>query len=159
MSGTAQKNPIIKAAEINFSAILETRNRLLDENSAASRWMMATLATLNAGGVVGVAGLNGIENFWKIIAISMLCFGVLFAILLGYVTVLAVQSLTSPLNNLANEWMNSILTEEIDGDRIHELQTALIQKATPWKVASHVFGWLSLVSFFVAVSAVAVGLK
>jgi len=102
---------------------------------------------------------GGTYLLWKIIAISMLCFGVLFAILLGYVTVLAVQSLTSPLNNLANEWMNSILTEEIDGDRIHELQTALIQKATPWKVASHVFGWLSLVSFFVAVSAVAVGLK
>lgn len=159
MIGTDQKSSIIRAAEIRFSAVLETRNRLLDENSAASRWMMATLATLNAGGVLGVAGLNGVENFWKIIAISMLCFGVLFAILLGYVTVLAVQSLAFLLNDLADEWMKSILTEEIDGDRLHELQRALIQKATPWKVASHVFGWLSLISFFMAVSGVAIGLK
>lgn len=147
----ASKSAIKQVSEINFSAILETRNRLLDENSAASRWIMATLITLNAGGMFGVGSFGQLASSAKIVSISMFCSGIFFAVMVGYTTILAAQSLSKPINDLADAWMTAMLTESVDIDAILPLQNAVLKKSKPWKIFSHCSGWLSLSLFFSAV--------
>lgn len=150
------KEAIKHVSEVNFAAILEMRNLLSDESSASSRWIMATLITLNAGAMFGLSNVIPLSQSTRLVCVLMLSAGIFFAVMLGYATILAVQSLSKPINDLADAWMTSMLREYIDLDELLTLETLLVKKAKPWKILTHIAGWLSLLLFFAAIiSAVA----
>jgi len=79
--------------------------------------------------------------------------------MLGYATILAAGKLLPRVVDLADFWMGCLLDAAFDADALDKKQKSAKNAAIPWKIASHVFGWLSLVSFFVGTAIIARQLK
>jgi len=144
---TVVPSPIQRVAEVNFSGQLEVRNRLLDESSAAARWLLATLVTVNSGAVYATFSSDALSKSGKLTASGLFCAGVFWAVMLGYATIFAVHKVMPALMSSADFWVGCILKDAIDGDELVVKQRAIRDAAKPWQIASHAFGWLSLICF------------
>lgn len=141
-------NFIRQVAQLNLHNVFESRTRLLDENSATFRWILASLLTINGGAVVALLSSDHIEVTGKIVSGRYFCGGIFFAFFLAYMTSLSSVAALTPLMKLADFWIDALKVGELDesdAQRLKVLQTSMKSAVRPYSIASHISGWLSVV--------------
>ncbi len=149
MIGGSDEYPdsIRQIAQLNLYNVFESRTRLLDENSATFRWILASLLTINGGALIALLSSYHIDIAGKIISGRYFCAGIFFAFFLAYITSLSSVAALNPLMSLADFWISALKTGELDEDdaqQLKELQTSMKSAVRPYSIASHVSGWLSV---------------
>lgn len=144
---SASAEDIRRLAAVNLNVILSLQNRLLDENSAASRWILASLLSINGGAAIAGISSNFVTLNGKFCGGVAFVFGIFFALILAYATTFSVKATTQPLVDLIDFWTTAAITGEVDRSDLSNKQQAVRSSVKPWSLICHLSGWLSLVSF------------
>ena len=73
-----------KIAEINCLAVTSSRNRLLEEHSAAFRWLMASLLAINSAGLLVLKDELGSMSVWTVLAGISFYLGIVSALAIAW---------------------------------------------------------------------------
>lgn len=150
---------IRRLAEINLNVIISMQGRLLDENSAAFRWIFASLLSINGGAAIGSISSEFVTLDGKVCGGIAFSCGIFFALMLAYITTFSVKAAMQPLVDLIDFWAAAVLTGKADHGDLEDKQKAVRFSVKPWTFFSHLFGWLSLLSFVAGVVIVGGELK
>ena len=150
---------IRRLAEVNLNVILSLQNRLLDENSSAFRWILASLLTINGGAAIGSISTEFVTIQGKFCGGVAFSSGIFFALMLAYVTTFSVKATTQPLVALIDLWTTAAITGEVDPSDLEAKQAEVRSSVKPWSLISHLFGWLSFFSFAIGLAIIGTELK
>lgn len=159
MDNGKDQQAIRRASEINFESVIGARNRILDEVSSSSRWILATLVTVNGGAAAAIISTDKISRDAKLWSGGIASLGVIFAVLLGYSMILSAQRILPLLNELAGTWMQGVVSGHLNAMELTQRENGLQKAIRPWQIAAHVFGWLSLAAFVISVIVLGYNLK
>jgi len=150
---------IIKVAEIELSSSLEARNRLLDENSAAFRWLFASLLTVNGGAALAAFSSDNITKCGKLVSGASFVMGIFFALLLAYFTMKSCEKGVKPTGEIAGFWVDTMWSGEFDEELLEQRKIQLVSTMRPYSLASSFVGWTSAMCFLVGAIAMGEYLK
>ena len=145
--------------EINFNEVQVGITRLQDEHSAAFRWGMATFVSTNGGALIAIMSTDKLTHFGKGTSGLFFGAGMSFGMLLGYVTILLIQSLIKKCLDLRNFWFDASLVGMFDRDVLNEKSKALNDAMPFWKRLSHGFAGLSFGCLMLSIAQIVVNLK
>lgn len=140
-------DPIQEIAKVNFESVLEARRRVADEAAASSRWILATLVSINLALGAVVISADSFDASTKNSVAVLVGAGVIAAVLLGYLMILAATGILGQLNDLASDWLKGMVGGNLDWDALVRGEAGLLSKARPWRIAAHTLGWISLACF------------
>ncbi len=135
-----------RAAEMEIAATSEGRRALIDEHSAAFRWLVASLLAVNGGAAIATLSADGVPALAKLVACSSYYVGVVFALLTAWHSQRTVRAMLQPMGKMTGYWIGvaqsgvhyEIAKQEID----REIAAAM--KKSFW---TQLFGWCSAASF------------
>jgi hypothetical protein len=133
----------------NLDRADEARRTILEEHSAAFRWLMASLLAINAGGLLALDDAKT-QSPYLLISGGLFLIGVLASLLIGVFSQRANQAVIVHLANVTNFWIEAYEKDEFDSESHQNLMdagTAVLRRARSSRVA----GWASAISFASAI--------
>lgn len=82
--GEAEIEKNKQLASLQREVALQTKKSAIDEMSHAWRWVMASVLTVNSGGLIAAVAAAKIDHPWSIAAIVVFYFGVMTALTMGW---------------------------------------------------------------------------
>ncbi len=147
----AETDTIREIARFVLDSTSKLQDRLLDENSAAFRWLMASLLAINGGAALGIMSSNIVARVGIVYAGSSFTVGTVFAILLGLVTARSAEKAFEPIASMNEFWLNVALSGQFDEVELKAKMKSLESRVSPSKLASYLTGFLSLGFFLLGV--------
>lgn len=135
-----------RIAQHELENATESRRTLIEEHSAAFRWLLASLLAVNGGGVLVLKDLLRFSLANAVIAASFFLGGIMFALLTGWFSQRANRAMIQPLSEMIAFWITCAETNEFDEGtfkQVSETLTPALKKARPTQIC----GWLSAMSF------------
>ncbi|RXR27543.1 hypothetical protein [Sphingobium fluviale] len=157
--GSIPSELIVKVAELELSSSLEARNRLLDENSAAFRWIFASLLTVNGGAALAGFSSDNITKCGKLVSGVSFVTGIFFALLLAYFTMKSCEKGVKPTGEIAGFWVDTMWSGEFDEELLQQRKKQFVSATRHYNLASSFVGWISAICFLVGAIAMGVYLK
>jgi hypothetical protein len=133
----------------NLDRTDEARRTILEEHSAAFRWLTASLLAINAGGLLSLKDAD-LQTGVSLFAGALFLIGVLASLLIGVFSQRANQATLIHLTNVTNFWVETYEKEEFDAEAHEKLMAVspmLLKRASKSRIA----GWVSAICFAVAV--------
>ncbi|GGB88112.1 hypothetical protein GCM10011494_03020 [Novosphingobium endophyticum] len=160
MDGDDQERALIRrVAEVEFSNSLALQARLLDENGATFRWLLASLLAVNGGSAVAILTAEKISGKAMILGGGAFSIGVFFALLLAFFTMKSTERMVAPLGTLSGFWLAAIESGDIDLKALAKAKLKMQKQLKPTKCASNFCGWASAMFFIAGVVAIGFNLK
>lgn len=148
-----------RVAEVELSNSFAAQARLLDENSAAFRWLLASLLAVNGGSALAVLTAEKISGKAMILGGGAFSSGVFFALLLAFFTMKSAERMVAPLGAFGGFWLAAIESGEIDLDELARKKLEMQKQLKPTKRASNFCGWASATCFVAGVVMIGLNLK
>jgi FtsH-binding integral membrane protein len=130
-------------AEEKLRRASAARATLIDEHSAAFRWLMASLLAINGGGLVALADIELPKNFYVGSGASF-WIGIVAALGLGWRSQVINRKAMEKLAVVEQVWTTALALGELNS---LVAQTADEGLASVKSTSARVFGWLSVAAF------------
>lgn len=125
---------LVRAMAVHAAqAATEGRQRLLEEHSAAFRWLMASFLAINAGGLLTLKDFNVGAPSSKLIAAAAFYCGVVSALAIAWLGQRSARSAIEPMSQMSVFWAMTAEAGEVDQNELEKLNTriaAVLQIAT-----------------------------
>ena len=155
----ASDTRIQRVAGFVLSTTLELQKRLMDENSAAFRWLMASLLAVNGGSALGILSSESVCRDGVVLGGAIFTAGIFSALLLGFFTLKSAERAIDPISKMIEFWLEASLSGEFDEKLLQERQGQLKSRLKPTKIASYLTGFSSAICFLVGSVVVGLNLK
>jgi hypothetical protein len=126
------------------------RRRLLEEHSAAYRWLMASLLALNAGALLFLKDANAQHAIAKLAAAVAFYVGIGCALAIAKLGQKAAQAAIEPMSKMSTFWTYVAQTGELDQGTLDGLNSEMNATTRKARLAP-VAGWLSFLAFTIGV--------
>jgi hypothetical protein len=146
-------------AEFVLSNTLELQNRLIDEISAAFRWLMASLLAVNGGSALALLSSDSIERCGVIVAGALFTIGTFSALLLGFFTLKSAERAIQPISSMVEFWLTARHVGEFEQAELETRTNVLEARLRPTKIASYLTGVSSAICFLLGTIAIGLNLK
>lgn len=140
------KAMVRRVAELEIASLAESRKMLLEEHSAAFRWLVASLLATNGGAAVAILNMRSLENSLKLWPCVCFFVGVLLALLIGPLSQRANRRMIEPLGHLMGYWV-SVAVDGIHDEAVHKPFVQATTKAMRKAWLTQIAGWLSAIAF------------
>lgn len=155
LNGSPEINKIV--AELALEALKPSVGMVAEQIGALSRWLLATLVTINGGAILALLSIiEHMDDKHTLIAAILFIFGIVFAILAATVAVTATAVPLATLGQMIGYW--SMVAQ--DGERLGEIEKKLkIGENRTKNQMRHnaIIGALSLAFFVAGVITIIVG--
>jgi hypothetical protein len=135
-----------KFGEKQHAAVTSSQNRLLEEHSAAFRWLMASLLAINSAGLLVLKDGLGSMSVWKALAGVSFYAGIVSAFAIAWFAQQVVRASLPLYSKQIAFWATVHVTGEFDP----ETHAQVIQEPTDVYEKSKMApraGWISLAAF------------
>ncbi len=148
MTEPAQMDVVRRLAAFELERTSDSRRALIEEHSAAFRWLIASLLAVNGGAVLSTKELIINGNDTALFAAGSFVMGVLSALLAGWLSQKANRSLLKPLAESSSFWIEVIETGDLNERRLSKiLEDTEIAVRSAWP--TQLSGWLSAFGFLI----------
>jgi hypothetical protein len=127
------------------------RRRLLEEHSAAFRWLMASFLAINGGGLVFLKDLEIESPTLRITAATAFYLGIVSALAIAWLGQRSARAAVEPMSKLSVFWAMTAEAGEIDEGELTKLNNEISAVTAKARLAP-VAGWASLLSFTVGLA-------
>lgn len=142
---------IRRIAELELTSTAQSRVTVLEEHSAAFRWLLASMLVVNGGAIATSVQAGYFRDWLSLLSGSVFVFGVLGALLSAWFSQRANRAMLEPLATITVYWLGVAETGTADED---ELKTILekVETATKKALPTQICGWLSSICFLIGCS-------
>ena len=154
-----EKAPIKQLADAVLPQLIDALGHMQDEAGATGRWIMASLVTINGGAALALLSAPSVTLYTKITAGRCFITGVVFALLLGYGTLLAILKLTPKIAELINCWRSTTIIDTYDDAKVQDAAASLLVLNKRWMWITHAMGLVSLIAFVAGAWQIGINLK
>ncbi|WP_147367327.1 hypothetical protein [Aurantiacibacter xanthus] len=134
-----------QVASLQREVALQTKKLSIDEMSHAWRWVMASVLTVNSGGLIAAVATAEIDRPWSLAAIFLFYLGVFFSLLIGWRQVSLIGRMLPIHSEAIAFWESASIEGDInDISKLEEIRDKLLA-AGKTKVTS---GGLGKLAFF-----------
>jgi hypothetical protein len=144
----------IELAQEKLRRTVEARATLIEEHSAAFRWLMASFLAINGGGLVALTGLEVSKGYFIAAGIAY-WFGIICALGLAWRSQVINRTGIQKLAEIELIWKTALTVGELDKEGAEKADDALSKVQS---FAARAFGWASVASFSVGTWVVGFGL-
>jgi len=139
-----QTNMRIAKAQLN--AATKASDRLLEEHSAAFRWLMASFLAINGGGLLVLKDLGAPWNKYEIAAGFAFYAGIVAALAIAWLGQKASRAALTPFSKLSSFWTTVAATGEYSITDHREIlaEFPLVERKSRFAPLA---GWLALLAF------------
>ena len=148
MEGDEEVKLFRRLAEIEIEGGLNTRGLILEEHSAAFRWLLASLFAANGGAAVAVLNSNDVLPHGKQISLAFFLAGVLLSLLTAYFSQRAGRAMLPPMNALIGYWIGVSHSGSFDKAKLDQYEADLVGVAGKARV-TQVSGWIAAACFLI----------
>jgi hypothetical protein len=136
----------IRQAEIQLQLVNSSNERLLEEHSAAFRWLMASFLAINGGGLLVVKDLGPPWNSSEMLAALSFYIGIVLALAIAWLGQRAARAALTPISKLSGFWSTVVATGEYDQEHHQEIISEFPKTLKKIRYAP-LAGWGSLIAF------------
>lgn len=130
--------------------------RLLEEHSAAFRWLMASFLAINAGGLIVLKDFDVASWPLRIVAAAAFYIGAVSALAIAWLGQRSARAAIEPMSKLSVFWSITAEAGEIDQDQLAQLNEDVSGVTSKAKLAPYA-GWVSLLAFTIGLTTIIVG--
>lgn len=152
-TATDLRDNVYRRAQYQLAALAESRSKLIDEHSAAFRWLIASLLAVNGGSALALFGnqqIGYLDKFW---AGTYFSIGILLALVCAYFSQGAARRMFAPIGALASFWINVESAADFDEEH-YKLLLKDVDTAAAGSLRTRIAGWLSAIAFCAGVLSV-----
>ncbi len=120
------------------------------EHSASFRWLMASLLTLNVGGLVAIINGSGAIGGLEILSLMLFYLGIASALCIAWIGQRFDRAIAAHLSELINNYTYSAITGESMAADIEVERKAMLDSHAKLGAWPARFGWISFVLFSAA---------
>ena len=141
-----------RQVERNLETLLQAKKAVIEEQSAMSRWLIASLLAINSGGLFFVGSLKFPLSCVGVLSASAFILGVLAAMLNAYLIQVFAMRALAPLESAISYWTVIVAPRQENPERLTELSNQRAD-AVRWAYTAPIAGWVSVLAFVVGVVA------
>ncbi len=143
----------VRQAEIQLQTVNSSHERLLEEHSAAFRWLMASFLAINGGGLLVLKDLGTPWNLPEMLAALAFYIGIVLTLAIAWLGQRAARAAITPISKLSGFWSMVAATGEYDQDQHQEVISEFPKAMKKIRFAPFA-GWGSLIAFTVGLGLV-----
>lgn len=140
-------------AEEKLRRTSAARATLIEEHSAAFRWLMASLLAINGGGLVSIASLE-LPNEYFLSSGACFWLGIIGALGVGWRSQAINRKAIEKLSEIEQVWTTVLALVELNSLEAQRVDEGL---ASVKSTSARVFSWMSVGSFTIGVWAAGIG--
>lgn len=134
------------------------RKRILEEHSAAYRWLMASFLAVNGGGLIFLKDAKLESPTWLLASAIAFYVGIVGAFAIAWLGQRAARAAVEPMTELEVFWTMVSQTGIFDEEQFRTLTSKTAAVVSKSKLAPKA-GWVSLAAFTVGLILIAAGWK
>ena len=136
-------------AEFEVRAAEQSRQRLQEQHDSGTRWLLASLFSINAGAIVALIGADRFKDTNLVGPLGFYFAGVLFSFAMAVAVQISDRRMVAAVHGWGQVWTTFIKTGQLDADGEQKAR-ARITDAENVGRRGRSFGLLSMLSWIVA---------
>lgn len=136
----------------------EARRTLLEEHSAAFRWLLASLLAVNGGAVLFSKEAIASGDTHALTSGGIFLLGIVAALMAGWLSQRANRGLIEPLAKVTTFWFQVLEADEFDEAEFNKL-TNVMEDAMKAGRPTQICGWISALAFVIGAVVLGLGFR